>query len=980
MSSPKGQVARPGNVTAVLGPTNTGKTHLAIERMLGHESGMIGLPLRLLAREVYDRVVSRVGEAAVALITGEEKIKPPSPRYYIATVEAMPVDLDVAFLAIDEIQIAADPERGHVFTDRLLHTRGSQETLLLGAATMRDAIRDILPGANLISRPRLSNLSYAGQKKISRLPRRSAVVAFSANEVYAIAELIRRQRGGAAVVLGALSPRTRNAQVSLYQNGEVDFLVATDAIGMGLNLDVDHVAFAGVRKFDGHNHRDLTASEVAQIAGRAGRHINDGTFGVTGSVPPFDSDLINRLEAHEFEPVKTLQWRSRNLDFSSLDGLRDSLRQTPDANRLVRARQSDDAQALETLAQDEEIKAMAGAPAAIKRLWEVCQIPDYRKISASAHADLLAAIYKPLMRDPGLIPEDWFAEQVSLADRTDGDIDTIANRIAHIRTWTFISNRPDWLADQSHWQDKTREIEDRLSDALHESLTQRFVDRRTSTLMKSMRDKDSLFAEIGKDGEVHVERHFVGRLSGFHFTPDPAAEGLQGKAARHAAAQVLVHELSERASRLVDAADDAFSLTRAGRVIWDGAEIAELEAGEQPLEPGLTLIADEQLTAPDRERIMTRLAKWLQAHIEERIKPLVDLATAEDVQGLARGVAFRLVENFGVLKRESVSDEIRSLDQDARGQLRKYGVRFGAFNIYIPVLLKPAPVELTLLLWALFTGKETGLKPEEVPEPPRQGLTSAVNDPKLSDAYYRVSGFHRCGNRVVRIDMLERLADMIRPLVSWRTPRTSNTPPKAQDAKPELPAETPAEGQATEAAPEQKAPEPKPEGATGDGGFRIQPDMMSIVGCSGEDFASVLRTLGFRCERRRLAAPNAPKTDQAPPQDDAADQAAPPAEAAEDTKADDATAETAEPVFDEIWRPKRKRPVQGRGQAHRDTARQGKGQRRDGAKKKRPQKRSGAPRKGKPKSRERDTVDPDSPFAALQKLKQDMESGVREDA
>ena len=377
---------------------------------------------------------------------------------------------------------------------------------------------------------------------------------------------------------------------------------------------------------------------------------------------------------------------------------------------------------------------------------------------------------------------------------------------------------------------------------------------------------------------------------------------------------------------------------------------------------------------------MTRLAEWLQAHIEERIKPLVDLATAEDVQGLARGVAFRLVENFGVLKRESVSDEIRSLDQDARGQLRKYGVRFGAFNIYIPVLLKPAPVELTLLLWALFTGKETGLKPEEVPEPPRQGLTSAVNDPKLSDAYYRVSGFHRCGNRVVRIDMLERLADMIRPLVSWRTPRTSNTPPKAQDAKPELPAETPAEGQATEAAPEQKAPEPKPEGATGDGGFRIQPDMMSIVGCSGEDFASVLRTLGFRCERRRMAAPDAPKTDQAPPQVDAADQAAPPAEAAEDTKADDTAAETAEPVFDEIWRPKRKRPVQGRGQANRDTARQGKGQRRDGAKKKRPQKRTGAPRKGKPKSRERDTVDPDSPFAALQKLKQDMESGVREDA
>ncbi len=974
MSLPRGQSARPGNVTAVLGPTNTGKTHLAIERMLGHESGMIGLPLRLLAREVYDRIVGRVGAPAVALITGEEKIKPPSPRYYVATVEAMPTGLDVAFLAIDEIQIAADLERGHVFTDRLLHARGSQETLLLGASTMRDPVRDILPSANLISRPRLSKLTYAGQKKISRLPRRSAVVAFSANEVYAIAELIRRQRGGAAVVLGALSPRTRNAQVELYQNGEVDFLVATDAIGMGLNLDVDHVAFAGSRKFDGQNHRELTPSEIAQIAGRAGRHINDGTFGVSGTVAPFDSDLVNRLEAHEFEQVKTLQWRNRELDYASLDSLQDSLRAVPDGNRLARARQSDDAAALEAMANDTEIKAMAVSPAAVKRLWEVCQMPDYRKISAQAHAELIAALYKPLMGDPGTIPEDWFAEQVSWADRTDGDIDTIANRIAHIRTWTFVSHRPDWLADHTHWQERTREIEDRLSDALHENLTQRFVDRRTSTLIKSMRDKENLFAEIGKDGEVHVERHFVGRLAGFVFTPDPKAEGLQGKAARHAAAQILVHELTERSARLVAASDEALSLTAAGRILWEGSEVAILEAGERPLAPNIALIADEHLTAPDRERILARLGKWLTTHIESRIKPLVDLATAEDVQGLARGVAFQLVESFGVLKRETVAEEIRALDQDARGQLRKYGVRFGAFNIYIPVLLKPAPVELMLLLWALATGKETGLTPDAIPEPPRQGLTSAANDPLLSDAYYRVSGFHRCGNRVVRIDMLERLADMIRPLVSWRanraTPDTKAPAANAEDAK--APAASTPDTQAKEASkePTPAQPQPAPEGATGDGGFRVQPDMMSIVGCSGEDFASVLRTLGFRSEQKHVpvAAPDdTPETSAETVQVESA--------------SDDKTPAAAEPAIDEIWRPKKRRPAQQRPDTRRSNERQGRHSRKDGGKKGRPPRRSGPSRgKGRPKSREKDKIDPDSPFAALQKLKQDLESGVREDA
>ena len=553
-----------------------------------------------MAREVYDKVVARVGEANVALITGEEKIKPEHPRYWVCTVEAMPRDIDVDFLAVDEIQLAADPERGHVFTERLFSARGQSETLLLGAGTMEGAIRDLLPGANFITRHRLSKLTFAGQKKITRLPRRSAIVAFSANDVYEIAELVRRQRGGAAVVLGALSPRTRNAQVELYQSGDVDFLVATDAIGMGLNLDVDHVAFAATRKFDGREHRDLSPGELGQIAGRAGRHLKDGTFGVTGEAEPFSSDLIIRLENHEFEPVKILQWRNVALDFSSIDRLKDSLRETPTSQRLTRARAADDVVALDALTADPVIRDFARAPAAIKLLWEICQIPDYRKISAANHADLAASLYKHLMSDAGVIPEDWFAAQVALADRTDGDIDTLSNRISHIRTWTFVSNRAGWLADSDHWRDRTRAIEDTLSDALHELLTQRFVDRRTSVLMKSMRDKDTLYADIEHSGQIFVEKHYVGKLEGFRFTPDTSAAGIHGKAARSAAAKVLALELNDRADRLCEAKDEAFTLARNGAVLWEKQEIGRIEAGAEPLRPSFALIADEHL-APSRQ-------------------------------------------------------------------------------------------------------------------------------------------------------------------------------------------------------------------------------------------------------------------------------------------------------------------------------------------------------------------------------------------
>src|SRR5262250_1885657 len=576
--------ARGAGVTAVLGPTNTGKTHLAIERMLAHSSGMIGLPLRLLAREVYNKVAERVGKDAVALITGEEKIKPPNPRFWVCTVEAMPRDLDVAFLAVDEVQLGADFERGHVFTDRMLNARAREETLVLGAATVRPMVEKLLPGAHVVTRPRLSQLSFAGEKKITRLPRRSAIVVFSADEVYAIAELIRRQRGGAAVVLGALSPRTRNAQVSLYQSGDVDYLVATDAIGMGLNLDVDHVAFASERKFDGYQFRRLNPAELAQIAGRAGRATRDGTFGTTGRCPPFETELAQALESHSFEPIKVLQWRNTALDFSSVGALQASLADTPKQNCLTRAPIAEDILVLEHAARDDDIRSLAKTRQAVERLWDVCQVPDYRKISPATHAELATTLYGFLMRE-GTIPTDWFASQVEQADSTDGGIDTLSNRIAHVRTWTFVANRPDWLADPEHWQGVTRAVEDKLSDALHERLAERFVDRRTSVLMRRLRENAMLETEITKTGEVVVEGHIIGRLDGFRFAPDPTSGGTDAKALSAAAQKALAGEIETRANKLAHAPDSQFVLTADATIRWIGEPVAKIVAGDTVLRP-----------------------------------------------------------------------------------------------------------------------------------------------------------------------------------------------------------------------------------------------------------------------------------------------------------------------------------------------------------------------------------------------------------
>ncbi|MBV9061649.1 MAG: disulfide oxidoreductase, partial [Alphaproteobacteria bacterium] len=630
-----GGIVRPesfSRISAVLGPTNTGKTHFALERMVAHRSGMIGLPLRLLAREVYDRITRVKGANAVALITGEEKIVPAEANYFVCTVEAMPLDLRTAFVAIDEIQLCADPERGHVFTDRLLNARGEEETMFLGAETMRGAIQRFVPRAHFITRPRFSDLAYTGAKKLTRLPRRSAIVAFSADDVYGLAELVRRQRGGAAVVLGALSPRTRNAQVALYQSGDVDFLVATDAIGMGINMDVDHVAFSALEKFDGIGMRSLKPEEIGQIAGRAGRHMNDGTFGVTAEAEPLDEELVARVESHRYDPVRMLQYRSSALSFRSLDALLSTLDEPPPARGLVKARPAMDFVSLRILSEHEEIRAMATAPAAVKTLWDACQLPDFRKLSPDEHVKLVEQIYCHLMSAYGALPEEWLARQVERLCDTEGDVATLSGRLAQIRTWTYAAHRPGWVRDAAHWQETTRAIEDRLSDALHERLTQRFIDRRASVLMKRLREDDVYDIKLDESGGVELGGEMIGKLEGFRFTPDPRVEGIHGRTLRTAALKGLEGEFNARSNRLVNAADTEIALSEHGRLWWEGAIVGQLCAGVSALRPIVQVLADDHLPAELRQRIQSRLDNWIQARIASRLEPLIALRKAADVK------------------------------------------------------------------------------------------------------------------------------------------------------------------------------------------------------------------------------------------------------------------------------------------------------------------------------------------------------------
>jgi ATP-dependent RNA helicase SUPV3L1/SUV3 len=735
------------SVVALLGPTNTGKTHLALERLLEHDTGMIGFPLRLLARENYDKLVQARGSENVALVTGEERIVPPGARWFACTVEAMPLDRLVDFVAIDEIQLCGDRERGHVFTARLLHARGRQETMFLGADTIRPLLRRLVPEAGVIARPRLSTLSYAEPRKLARLPRRTAVVVFSLQDLYAVAERLRQEAGGAAVVFGALSPRARNAQVGLFQAGDVDYMVATDAIGMGLNLDIEHVAFTSLTKFDGRGPRPLSAAEIGQIAGRAGRHVKDGTFGATSELGAFDPRLVRAIEGHLFEPLEELFWRNSELEYRSTGALLHSLEQRPQQPELKRLSGADDQRAFETLLREPEIADVEGEPA-VRLLWDVCCVPDFRNVLSEAHTGLLLQVFRHL-RAAGRLPEDWVAAQVAHVERNDGDVDLLLQRIAAVRTWTYLSQRAEWLADARYWQERTRAIEDRLSDALHERLTEQFVDRRASAVVRQ--ERDGLLLALEEDGTVAVQGLAIGRLEGFRFEPDP---GLR-ESSRHllATAQRMVKaELPARVEALVAAPDSAFALSPAGQLLWRGGAVGRLRAGEDTLHARVE-VPPTELEGPLRERVQRRLAAFVSSHLTAQLGPLVHLSQAE-FSGPARGLVFALNEGLGAIARRGVAVQTSALTNADRATLASAGVRIGRFAVFVPAVLQAQALPLRTLLFALREGPLAGVLPT--------GQAVERRDTRVSPALLAVCGYLPAGALAIRMDRLERLAHAVR--------------------------------------------------------------------------------------------------------------------------------------------------------------------------------------------------------------------------
>ena len=741
-------------ITAVLGPTNTGKTHYAIERMLSYQSGIIGFPLRLLARENYDRVVQQKGKQAVALITGEEKIIPEKARYFLCTVESMPTDRFTEFLAVDEIQLISDQERGHVFTNRLLNARGTRETIFLGASTVETTLKKVLPDIKYISRPRLSKLKYSGSKKITRLPKKTAIVAFSAQDVYALADLIRKQKGGAVVVLGALSPRTRNSQVEMYQNGEVDYLVATDAIGMGLNLNINHVAFAQRVKFDGKRSRHLSPQELAQIAGRAGRHMNDGTFGVTADCSMLDDAAVDAIENHTFKPQLRAYWRNTDLSFESLSALIYSLEFSPPYSFMTKKRDAADHTHLVGLSKNKNIASRASNKLAVKLLWDVCQIPDFSKTLSESHSYFLEQVFNHLLDNDGELPEKWVAKQIQRFNRTDGDIDTLSSRLSHIRNWTYISNRNNWTRDPLRWQEETRAVEDRLSDALHEKLTQRFVDLRASVLVRKMQDSHQLLAGISSKGEVSVEGYKVGNLNGLSFSPN-LIKGSDPKPVLAAVRRVLPTELKKRAQDINNDIDEKFSIDIGGSIYWRSNLLADLALGHNPLSPKILLKASDLISPLQEELIISRLRVWLDHHIEECLGPLVQIKKV-DVASPARGILFQISENLGAVLKNKVKNLLKNVSQTDRNYLTKLGLRFGTEVLYFPELLKPKAIELLSVLWRVHNSPKSTLNP------PLPGHVTVEKKAAVPDEYYFAIGFVPLGNRAVRADILERVAVILR--------------------------------------------------------------------------------------------------------------------------------------------------------------------------------------------------------------------------
>ncbi|MDC3008135.1 helicase-related protein [Candidatus Pelagibacter sp.] len=786
-------------ISAILGPTNTGKTHLAIETMLSFESGMIGFPLRLLAREVYDKVLKKINSEKVALITGEEKIIPSNAKYFLCTVESMPIDKHLDFVAVDEIQMCSDHERGHIFTDRLLNIRGEKLTMFMGSNTIKNIINKLEDDIEFINRNRLSKLSYSGHKKISRIDRKTAIIAFSAEEVYAIAELIRRQKGGASIVMGSLSPKTRNAQVELYQSGDVDFLVATDAIGMGINMDLNHVYFSNLKKFDGRKLRRLNLSEMGQIAGRAGRYMNDGSFGITGQCREITPEEVELLENHKFEEINFLFWRNSNLNFNSPSLLIKSLDEKPQNDWLRKIYECEDEKALKFFLRDKNFENREFNQEKLKLLWECCQIPDFVKKTYGNHYEVIGNVFKYLNSKKGKITDDYMRIQLMKLDKLEGNVDSLSNRIANVRTWSYVSNKNNWVENQSYWIEKTKLLEDRLSERLHEELTKTFIDKRASVLARGLKQDMEFNTKILENNEVMIDNQFIGKINGLKLQLDLKKGALETdiKSLKKAARQTVGPELEKRIKIIIDTG--LIELKDDFKIYWSNSAIGRLSSGKDYLNPNLELIVDDILEQNQKQKLLDFMNKWLKNKINTVLKSLVDLKNINEKNSSTKALAYQLYENNGVIKREQVTEYLKNLGQNERKILRNLGVKFGRYHVFLYKLIKPEAVSLRTLLWKNYNQKYYDLRP------PAFGLNFLDDKNFQNKNFMLLCGFEKFSTFFVRIDILERLFIKI---------MNSRNDKEKKDE------------------------------------IRMVPDMINLLGCSKENFKKLLKLMNYKVTSR----------------------------------------------------------------------------------------------------------------------------------
>ena len=781
-------------ITAVLGPTNTGKTHLAVETMLEYKSGIIGFPLRLLAREIFDKCVRRIGSEKVALITGEEKIIPRTPKYYICTVESMPHDISVDFVAVDEIQMCIDYERGHIFTDRLLNSRGEKLTMFLGSHTMKHIISSLDDEVEFVSRERYSKLTYSGYKKISRLSPKTALIAFSVDEVYAIGELVRRQKGGAAIIMGSLSPKTRNAQVELYQSGDANFLVATDAIGMGINMDINNVSFSNLKKFDGKKTRRLNLSEISQIAGRAGRHTNDGSFGITGQCENLLANEIEKIEKHELSRINVIYWRNSELNFDSLEKLNRSLEKKPNSELFKRIADCEDEKILKLLTKSNNKIEINNAKDVIKILWECCQIPDFSKKAYGNHIEVVKKVFAFLNSKTGKVSNDYMKTQLKHLDIYEGNIDTIANRISNVRTWSYVANKKNWADNSDYWIERTKYIEDKLSDKLHEELTKSFVDKRISILSRSLKQDIILGTEIKNENEVIIDNQYMGQLKGLKLELDLKSGSLKTdiKSLKKAARQAISPELIRRVGKIVES--EVLSFNDDYKIYWKDHPIAYLTPGKNYLNPKLELLVDDAIDQESKEKLKNNLEGKLQKLITSELSDLVKLSEAKFQNNYVRALCYQLFENNGVIKREIIDKMVKNISKEDRANLRKAGVKIGRYHIFLPKMLKPNAVNLRVKLWKLhFPNDQKYIIP-------KSGLNFLKDETKKNKKFLLICGFENFNKFYIRVDILERFFLKI----------MENTK---------------------------------------DGMFKIDSDMMNLIGCSKENFLKLLDLMQYKSRK-----------------------------------------------------------------------------------------------------------------------------------